>query len=180
MLKDAYDRTYPGAIVASLSVPWGNASDSLGGYHLVWARDAVNCGLAMLAIGQVEDARHMLAYLVAMQHPDGHWAQNFYPDGRDFWKGIQLDEVGYPVILAAKLAEGRYLDPDCDSSLMIQRMVRRAVGFIARQGPATDQDRWEENAGLSPFTLAVSVAALVAACGVAGRAGAVLCAVARR
>jgi glucoamylase len=33
VLKAHEDRTYPGAIVASLSVPWGNSRDDPGGYH---------------------------------------------------------------------------------------------------------------------------------------------------
>jgi glucoamylase len=41
--------------------------------------------------------------------------------------------------------------------------VRAAVGFLARTGPASSQDRWEENPGVSPFTLATAIAALVAA-----------------
>jgi glucoamylase len=42
-------------------------------------------------------------------------------------------------------------------------MVASAVGFIARTGPSSPQDRWEENPGVSPFTLAAAVSALVAA-----------------
>lgn len=165
VLKVHEDRNFPGAIVASLSVPWGNARNDLGGYHLVWARDAVNTGLALLAIGQVEDARRMLAYLVAMQHADGHWAQNFYPDGRSFWKAVQLDEVGFPVLLASKLREEGHLDRSPESLGLVHRMVERALGFIIRNGPVSDQDRWEENAGLNPYTLAVVIAALVAGAG---------------
>ncbi len=41
--------------------------------------------------------------------------------------------------------------------------MRAAATFLARSGPSSPQDRWEENAGLNPFTLAVEVAALVAA-----------------
>jgi glucoamylase len=34
------DKTYPGAMIASLSIPWGDEKndDELGGYHLVWTR----------------------------------------------------------------------------------------------------------------------------------------------
>ena len=162
VLRAHEDRTFPGAIVASLSVPWGSSHGDLGGYHLVWARDAVNSGLALLATGQGDDARRMLAYLVAMQHPGGHWAQNFYPDGRPFWKGVQLDEAGYPVLLAAALVERGVLTPRDESWRTVRRMVRAAVGFIARTGPLTEQDRWEENGGLSPQSVAVAIAALVA------------------
>ena len=42
-------------------------------------------------------------------------------------------------------------------------MVERAAGYIVRNGPVTPQDRWEENAGLNGHTLAITVAALVAA-----------------
>ncbi len=162
VLKTHEDRTFPGAVVASLSVPWGNARNDLGGYHLVWARDAVNSGLGLLAMGLHDDARRMLAYLIAMQHEDGHWAQNFYPDGRPFWKGIQLDEVGFPILLAAKLREEGQLGDDEGALMGLRCMVENAVRFIVRNGPISPEDRWEENSGLNGFTLAVLIAALVA------------------
>jgi glucoamylase len=105
VLKVHEGRTYPGAVVASLSVPWGNTTDNRSGYHLVWTRDAVEAGLALLSVGQIDDARRMLAYLMATQRPDGGWSQNGFPDGRPFWTGVQLDEVGFPILLAAKLQE---------------------------------------------------------------------------
>jgi glucoamylase len=159
VLKTHEDRSYPGSIVASLSVPWGNANDSSGGYHLVWARDCVEAGLALIAVGQIDDARWMLCYLMATQRDDGHWSQNTFPDGRAFWDGIQLDEVGFPILLAAKLAEHHALlglngvDP----------MVRRAARYLVEHGPISAQDRWEENAGISPFTLGIEIVALIAA-----------------
>jgi len=159
VLRVHEDKVFPGAVVASLSIPWGNSHDDLGGYHLVWARDAVEAGLGLLASGQPQEAQRMLAYLVATQQPDGHWTQNFYPDGRPFWTGIQLDEVGFPILLAAVLKE-RDLLGDLEG---VVRMVARAVGYLARHGPLSPQDRWEENAGDNPFTLAVEIAALVAA-----------------
>ena len=119
----------------------------------------MNTGLALLACGLTDDARRMLAYLVALQCEDGHWRQNFYPDGRPYWSAVQMDEVGFPVLLAARLREAGAIDPEAPP---VGRMVARAVGYIARHGPLTPQDRWEENAGLSPYTLAVMVAALVA------------------
>jgi glucoamylase len=159
VLKVHEDRTYPGAIVASLSVPWGNFNDSSGGYHLVWPRDCVEAGLALIAVGQVDDARRMLSYLMSTQLLDGHWAQNYFPDGRPFWGGVQLDEVAFPIILAAKLAERSALvEMSCAIS-----MIRRAIHYVVNNGPITAQDRWEENAGVSPFTLGIEIAALVGA-----------------
>jgi len=157
VLKTHEDRTYPGAVVASLSIPWGGSNDDPGGYHLVWARDAVEVGLALLAIGDRDGAARVLSYLGATQSADGHWRQNFFPDGRPYWNGIQLDEVGLPIVLAAKLREAGIAETP-----RIPAMVRAAAGYLARSGPLSQQDRWEENAGASPFTVAVVVAALVA------------------
>ena len=159
VLKVHEDRSFPGSIVASLSVPWGNASDSSGGYHLVWARDCVEAGLALIGVGEVEDAVWMLCYLIGTQHDDGHWSQNTFPDGRPFWEGIQLDEVGFPIVLAAKLAEQGSLA----GLTGVEAMVRRAAGYLANHGPVSAQDRWEENSGISPFTIGIEIVALIAA-----------------
>ena len=43
--------------------------------------------------------------------------------------------------------------------------------FIVRNGPVTGQDRWEEDGGYSPFTLAVEIAALLAAADLAELCG---------
>ncbi|MCC6715849.1 MAG: glycosyl hydrolase [Gammaproteobacteria bacterium] len=151
------DKIHPGAMVASLSVPWGNSRDERGGYHLVWPRDLVECAGALLVLGQEAEARDVLRYLIASQHADGHWNQNQWLGGKAYWQGVQLDEAAFPVLLAALLAERGAL-----GGIEAGDMVRRALGFIARNGPASDQDRWEEDAGVNPFTLAVCIAALVA------------------
>jgi len=158
MLKVHEDRTFPGAMVASLSIPWGNTSNDPGGYHLVWPRDAVEAGFGLLAAGEIQDACRLLAYLAATQNADGGWCQNFFPGGRPHWTGVQLDEVGFPILLAAKLRE-----LDVPTSPQTVRMVRQAVAHLVRHGPVSPQDRWEENPGASPFTLGVEVAALVVA-----------------
>jgi len=49
--------------------------------------------------------------------------------------------------------------------------LRRAAGFLLRNGPVTQQDRWEEDAGFSPFTLAAEIAALLAAADMADLIG---------
>lgn len=157
VLKTHYDKTFCGAMVASLSVPWGNAGEARGGYHLVWPRDLVESAQALLALGGVAEARAVLGYLMATQNPDGHWHQNQWLGGRAYWSGLQLDEVGFPVLLAVSLAEYTALD-----GLPVHDTVRRALGFLVREGPASPQDRWEEDAGVNPYTVAVCVAALVA------------------
>ncbi len=170
VLRTLEDRTQPGAIVASLSIPWGSSSNDLGGYHLVWSRDLVECAGALVALDARDPARRTLAYLVASQEPDGHWPQNQWLDGDPYSRGVQLDEAAYPILLAGALTAAG-ADPDRGASEVrellradcLERMVCAAAGFLARHGPVTEQDRWEENPGLSPSTLAPVVAALVVA-----------------
>jgi glucoamylase len=157
VLRAHQDKIYPGAMVASLSIPWGNTRDERGGYHLVWPRDLVECAGALLALGAENEARDILRYLIATQRGDGHWYQNQWLGGKPYWHGVQLDEVGFPVLLAMRLAAHGAL-----KGIEIANMVRRALGFIARNGPAAQQDRWEEDAGINTFTLSVCIAALVA------------------
>jgi glucoamylase len=157
VLRCHMDKTYPGAMVASLSIPWGNSKDDRGGYHLVWPRDLVECATALLCVGGEAEARDVLRYLISTQHEDGHWNQNQWLGGTPFWQGVQLDETALPVILAVLLHERGALD-----GIEATRMARRALGFITCMGPVTDQDRWEENRGINAFTLAATVAALVA------------------
>ena len=156
VIKCHADRTFPGAFVASLSIPWGESSASRGGYHLVWARDLVETAGALVALGCIEDARRILIYLIATQQADGHWLQNQWLGGKPFWQGIQLDETAFPLLLASALAERGAL-----GTVRVDDMVRRALGFIAREGPVTAQDRWEEDTGVNTFTVAVTIAALV-------------------
>jgi glucoamylase len=156
VLRAHQDKLYPGTMVASLSTPWGNTRDDIGGYHLVWPRDLVECAGALLALGAIGEARDSLRYLIATQQPDGHWFQNQWLGGKSHWTGLQLDEAAFPVLLAVNLADRAALQ-----GIEIADMVRRALSFVARTGPATPQDRWEEDAGLNTFTLAVCIAALV-------------------
>ena len=160
VLRVHQDKTYPGAMVASLSVPWGTTGDNRGGYHLVWPRDLVESAGGLLALGALAEARDILRYLIATQLDGGNWAQNQWLGGKPFWQGSQLDEAAFPVLLAAALAERDALD-----DIEVAPMIGRALGFVARTGPITDQDRWEEDGGINAFTLGTCIAALV--CGAA-------------
>ncbi len=162
------DKHYQGAMIASLSIPWGEhrSDDEIGGYHLVWTRDMVNSVTGLLATGETDVALRALIYLAATQNPDGGFHQNFWITGEPHWTGIQLDEVAVPIVLAWRLhrrgALGAF-DP--------WPMVRRAAGYLVRQGPVTPQERWEENSGYSPSTLASNIAALVCAAAFAADRG---------
>jgi glucoamylase len=154
------DKTYSGAFVASASIPWGQVKgdDDLGGYHLVWTRDMVQTATALLACGRAETARRALVYLACTQQPNGGFAQNFWINGTPYWTGQQLDEVAFPIMLAWRLWKADGLG-DMD----IFPFIERAAGFLVRNAPITHQERWEENAGYSPSTLAAVIAGLICA-----------------
>ena len=157
VLRAHRDKTYPGAMVASLSIPWGNAGNQRGGYHLVWPRDLVECAGALMALGAEYEARNTLRYLISTQNADGHWDQNMWLGGTPYWQGLQLDETAMPVLLAANLAER-----DALGGIEVTDMITRALAYVVRNGPSSQQDRWEENEGINCFTLAAAIAALVA------------------
>jgi glucoamylase len=162
------DKTFPGAFIASLSIPWGEAkgTEDMGGYHLVWTRDMINSAMGLLAAGNTGTPLRALIYVAASQQPDGGFSQNFWINGDAYWKGIQLDEVSFPILLAWRLRQDDGLG-DFDP----YPMVMRAASFLIRNGPATAQERWEEASGYSPSTLAANIAALCCAAGFARERG---------
>jgi glucoamylase len=163
VLRTHESKRFPGALIASLSVPWGFAKgdDDLGGYHLAWPRDLVESAGGLLAAGMNADARRVMEYLRVTQEADGHWPQNMWLDGRAYWGGVQMDETAFPILLVDMACrEGAF---DCSEAAKFWPMIRRAAGFLVRNGPVTPQDRWEEDPGYSPFTLAAEIAALLAA-----------------
>jgi glucoamylase len=155
------DKIFQGAIVASMSIPWGETKNDqdLGGYHLVWTRDLAQSATALLASGQTGTPLRALIWLAASQRSDGRFPQNSWINGNAYWSGLQLDEIAAPILLAWRLHNegatlGRF-DPGV--------MIYRAAGYLIGHGPVTTQDRWEENAGYSPSTLATVIASLVCA-----------------
>ena len=163
-------KSFLGGTIASLSIPWGSAKGDgdLGGYHLVWPRDLVEAAGALVAVGAPIVARRVLRYLQSTQEADGHWAQNQWLDGTPYWSGVQMDETAFPILLVdLAVREGALAS---DEVARLWPMTRRAAGYLVRNGPVTMQDRWEEDAGYSPFTLAVEISALLAAAELAERA----------
>jgi glucoamylase len=154
------DKTSGGALVASLSIPWGQTVLDLAcGYHMVWPRDMCQSATALLAAGEIDVPLRGLMFLAASQSADGSFHQKFFIDGQP-WPGecIQLDEYSFPVILAYHLSQAGLLqqfDP--------KGMVLAAMGALIANGPMTEQERWEELEGYSPSTLAANIAALVCA-----------------
>jgi glucoamylase len=163
VLRTHESKTAPGGLIASLAIPWGfsKGDDDQGGYHLVWARDMVETAGALLAGGAHDDVRRALSYLRETQLPDGHWSQNMWVDGSPYWNGIQLDETALPILLV-DLARREKALSEADVA-RYWPMVRQAAGYLVRNGPVSPQDRWEEDPGYSPFSVAAEIAALLAA-----------------
>ena len=168
ILKAHEDKTKRGANIASLTVPWGggdNANENnIGGYHLIWSRDLYQVATAFMALGDKDAAIRALDFLFNVQQkPDGSFPQNSYLDGKPFWGSLQLDEVAFPLILAYQL--GR------NDKKTWENHVKKAADFIVKNGPATPQERWEEEGGYSPSTIAAEIAGLVCAAEIAQKNG---------
>ncbi len=160
VLKTHLSKTPSGGIVASLAVPWGETAQQILDfrYQLCWTRDAVEAGGAFLAMGDSDSAKSAWKFLMSTQQEDGHWPQNMWLDGRPHWSGIQMDETALPILLADMLRRHRLIQPQ-DA----WPTVKLAAAYLVQNGPGTEQDRWENDGGYSPYTLAVEVAALLAA-----------------
>jgi glucoamylase len=163
MLRVHESKRHPGGLIASLSIPWGysKGDSDLGGYHLVWPRDMVQTAGGLLAARAFEDAKRVLNYLMVTQEGDGHWVQNMWLDGEPYWFGIQMDQTALPIMLVDLV--NREMKLTDEEQRHYWPMMRKAVSFLVANGPITNQDRWEENAGYSTFTLAVEIAALLIA-----------------
>ena len=164
VLKSLEDKTFRGASIASPSVPWGggpNANEpTVSGYHGVWSRDLYHVATAFDAIGDRATAIRLLNYLFRVQQkPDGSFPQNSWVDGRPIGNGLQMDQVGLPLVLAYQLGRN-------DRATWLKH-VKPAADFIVRRGPHTDQDRWEEKPGYSPSSIAAQIAGLVCAAEIA-------------
>jgi glucoamylase len=162
MLAASEDKAHRGAYVASPTMPWVWGRDEPSGpYHLVWSRDLYQIATALIAAGDTAGASRALDYLLTVQQkPDGSFPQNSRVDGTPVWGGLQLDEVSFPIILAYQL-------PRTDPATWAH--VKRAADFLlgftqdGNRGPWTPQERWENQSGYSPATIASEVAGLVCA-----------------
>jgi glucoamylase len=155
VIKMAEDKTHAGAIVASLALPWGDhvEDDPVDvGYRKVWPRDLYHAARALLAAGDVTTALNVARFMRKQQRSDGGMPQNTDLTGTPIWPGQQLDETADAILLSVAVADRLSADQRPD--------VASAAAYIAARGPATQQERWEENSGYSPATLAAEIAAL--------------------
>ena len=164
-------KRFPGASIASLSIPWGttHGDQDRGGYHLVWLRDMAMAAGALLAVSEHPQVRAMLVYLRATQEPDGRWPQNMWLDGMAYWTGLQLDEVAQAITMLDLAWREKAIDRDEIGGFW--PLVRSAAAFLVRHGPVTEEDRWERNGGYSTSSIAAQIAGLLAAADLADLRG---------
>lgn len=166
VLAASEDKTYRGAYIASPTMPWVwgmGLENPSGAYHLVWSRDLYEIATALIADGDRAGAERALTYLfMRQQKPDGSFPQNSTVDGTPDGTNTQLDEVADPIVLAWQL---RQFDATAYTH------VKRAADYLVANGPSTPQERWENQSGWSPATIAAEIAGLVCAADIAQRNG---------
>jgi glucoamylase len=169
VLKASEDKTFPGALVASLASPWGQAVSAgdpnnkfFGSYREVFARDVYESWTGLLLDGDQQTARDVVNFMFQdQQRPDGSFPRNSLVNGQlapDSF-GTQLDEASYPILMAYQLG--------MTGAALYQDHIKPAANFVASHGPAFGVERWEEQSGFSPSTIAAEVAGLVAAADIA-------------
>jgi glucoamylase len=182
-LHASEDKTFPGANVASLSTPWGDSVDgaNLGdGYHRVWSRDLYQQATSLLAAGDRAQATRMARWLWDRQQittwtqGDGVWYgpgsfPRYSPVGgiagatpQQLGCCEQLDQDAFPIVLASQLGL---------TDATTWGRVKLTADHIVAVGPDTPAERWEEQSGKSPSTVAAEIAGLVCAADIARRNG---------
>lgn len=195
MLKVQEDRTHAGALIASLSNPWGetvDASKPSTGYKAVWPRDFYQVAMALLALGDEQTSAAAFRYLPQVQvradtpgntGATGWFLQKTHVDGEVEWVGVQLDQTAMPIMLGWKLWKAGVVS-DAEMAAAWRDMIKPAADFLVDGGkvgilwndatitpPYTQQERWEEQDGHSPSTTAAVISGLVTAADIALASG---------
>ena len=195
VLKAQEDKTHAGALIASLSNPWGDTvSAKVGstGYKAVWPRDFYQCAMAFLAMGDSQTPKTAFEYLKKVQVTEntpgysgtpGWFLQKTHVDGQIEWVGVQLDQTAMPIMLGWKLWQAGVLS-DAEINHWYKKMLKPAAEFLVNGGEVnldwnhtnitplkTQQERWEEQQGYSPSTTAAVISGLISASDIANHVG---------
>jgi glucoamylase len=177
VLAAGEDKAHPGAFVASPSMPWvwgdevKDLSSPSASYHEVWARDLYQIGTALYAMGDVAAARRAVKWLFrTQQKKDGSFPQNSDTDGTEEWTELQLDQVTLPIALAHLVGE---------TDAKTYKGIKKAIHFLltfrdeetGRKAPYSPQERWENQSGYSPATIAAEIDGLVTGAAIARQRG---------
>jgi glucoamylase len=173
VVRASVDKTFPGAIAAGLASPWGQsvpagnltngAPTYFGSYREVFARDLYEAFTGLLVAGDISTARAATRFLFdRQQQADGSMPRNSLLNGKPApdTGGLQLDETSYPILMDWQSGLAR------DSTLYTQHVIP-AADFLVAHGPSDGVERWEEQSGYSPSTIAAEIAGLTAAAHIA-------------
>jgi glucan 1,4-alpha-glucosidase len=139
------------------------------GYNFVWSRDLYQVFTVFAAVGDLDRAADQLSYIYRFQQDEnGFIPQNTYINGITRWGGEQMDNISFPQVMAYHLWEEGYEFPDVEYDYV---NVRRSADYVAHNGPSTAQERWEEEAGYSPSSIAAEIAGLACAAKLAIESG---------
>ena len=181
-LHAAEDKTFPGASIAGFATPWGDFTngDSLNdGYHRVWGRDLYQQATGLIAAGDSGQALRMAQFMWNRQYIGSTTAG----DGTTYSPGSfpryspvsgisgatpqqlgcceQLDQEAFAILLA-------WMAGLTDNATY--QKIEVTANHIQAVGPNTTE-RWEEQNGKSPSSVAAEIAGLVAAADIARQNG---------
>jgi len=181
-LHAAEDKTFRGASVAGFATPWGdftNGDNLNDGYHRVWGRDLYQQATGLIAAGDSAQALRMAQFMWNTQYiiTNTSGAGTTYPPGSfprySPVSGIsgatpdqlgcceQLDQDAFAILLA-------WMTGLTDNAAY--QKIKVTANHIQSAGPDTTE-RWEEQSGKSPSSIAAEIAGLVAAADIARQNG---------
>ncbi|MGB2602497.1 MAG: RICIN domain-containing protein [Candidatus Sulfotelmatobacter sp.] len=181
-LHAAEDKTFPGASIAGFATPWGdftNGNYLNDGYHRVWGRDLYQQATGLIASGDSGQALRMAQFMWNNQYVSSTTAG----DGTTYSPGSfpryspvsgisgatpqqlgcceQLDQEAFAILLA-------WMTGLTDNATY--QKIQVTANHIQAVGPNTTE-RWEEQSGKSPSSIAAEIAGLVAAADIARQNG---------
>jgi glucoamylase len=173
VVKASEDKTFTGAIAAGLASPWGQSVPAgnftngeptyFGSYREEFSRDMYEAFTGLLVAGDIQTARDATLFLFDRQQlPDGSMPRNSLPNGEAApdTGGLQLDECSYPILMDWQSGLAG------DKQLYLKHVIP-AADFVVAHGPSDGSERWEEQSGYSPSTIAAEIAGLTAAAAIA-------------
>jgi glucoamylase len=173
VVKASEDKTFPGAIAAGLASPWGQSVPAgnptngqptyFGSYREEFSRDMYEAFTGLLVAGDIRTAQDATRFLFdRQQQPDGSMPRNSLPNGQAApdTGGLQLDECSYPILMDWQSGLAG------DKRLYLKHVIP-AADFVVAHGPSVGSERWEEQSGYSPSTIAAEIAGLTAAAAIA-------------
>jgi glucoamylase len=181
-LHAAEDKTFPGASIAGFATPWGdfqNGDNLNDGYHRVWGRDLYQQATGLIAAGDSAQALRMAQFMWNSQYISTNTpgsGTTYLPGSFPRYSPVsgvssaspallgcceQLDQEAFAIVLAWMMG--------LTDNATYQK-VKTTANHIQATGPVTTE-RWEEQLGKSPSSIAAEIAGLVAAADVARQNG---------